>query len=253
MREVRWENMKDYIRSDIKDKILDIRLERQHKKNALTEKMYMELSRLISDASDNTDINVILISGGQDFTAGNDLEDFIKNPPRDKNSPVFKFMMTLTKCPLPVISAVNGFAVGIGTTMLLHCDIVYASKNSLFMMPFINLGLVPEFASSQLLQKRAGYLKAVEMLMIGEKFNAETALDYRLINQICEENELIAVALNTAKKLSAKPRELLILTKALIKRDSEAIKDRIELEADHFIEHLGKPETIEILTRFNKK
>ena len=121
------------------------------------------------------------------------------------------------------------------------------------MMPFINLGLVPEFASSQLLQKRAGYLKAVEMLMLGEKFNAETALDYRLINQICEENELMGVALNTAKKLSNKPRELLILTKALIKRDSETIKDRIELEADHFIEHLGKPETIEILTRFNKK
>ena len=110
-------------------------------------------------------------------------------------------MMTLTKCPLPVISAVNGFAVGIGTTMLLHCDLVYASKNSLFMMPFINLGLVPEFASSQLLQKRTGYLKAVEMLMLGEKFSAEIALDYKLINQICEENELIPVALNTAVKV----------------------------------------------------
>ena len=253
MREFLWENMKDYIRSDIKDKILDIRLERQHKKNALTEKMYMELSRLISDASDSTDINVILISGGQDFTAGNDLEDFIENPPKDKNSPVFKFMMSLTKCPLPVISAVNGFAVGIGTTMLLHCDLVYASKNSLFMMPFINLGLVPEFASSQLLQKRTGYLKAVEMLMLGKKFNANIALEHRLINQICEENELITVALSSAKELSAKPRELLILTKALIRRESETIKDRIELEADHFIEHLGNPETIEILTRFKRK
>ena len=121
------------------------------------------------------------------------------------------------------------------------------------MMPFINLGLVPEFASSQLLQKRTGYLKAVEMLMLGEKFSAEIALDYRLINQICEENELIPVALNTAKKLSANPRELLILTKALMRRESETIRDRIELEADHFIEHLGKPETIEILTELNKK
>jgi len=245
--------MKDYISSSIKHKILDIRLERQHKKNALTEKMYMELSRLISDASDNTEINVILISGGQDFTAGNDLEDFIKNPPKDKNSPVFKFMMTLTKCPLPVISAVNGFAVGIGTTMLLHCDLVYASKNSLFMMPFINLGLVPEFASSQLLRKRTGYLKAIEMLMLGEKFNAEVALEYRLINQICDESELISVAFNSAKKLSAKPRESLIVTKALIRKESETIKKRIELEADHFIENLRKPETIEILTRLNKK
>ncbi len=245
--------MKDYISSSIKHKILDIRLERQHKKNALTEKMYMELNRLISDASDNTEINVILISGGQDFTAGNDLEDFIKNPPKDKNSPVFKFMMTLTKCPLPVISAVNGFAVGIGTTMLLHCDLVYASKNSLFIMPFINLGLVPEFASSQLLQKRTGYLKAIEMLMLGEKFNAEVALEYRLINQICDESELINVAFNSAKKLSAKPRESLIVTKALIRKESETIKNRIEVEADHFIENLRKPETIEILTRLNKK
>ena len=137
--------------------------------------------------------------------------------------------------------------------MLLHCDLVYASKNSLFMMPFINLGLVPEFASSQLLRKRTGYLKAIEMLMLGEKFNAEVALEYRLINQICDESELINVAFNSAKKLSAKPRESLIVTKALIRKESETIKNRIELEADHFIENLRKPETIEILTRLNKK
>ena len=121
------------------------------------------------------------------------------------------------------------------------------------MMPFINLGLVPEFASSQLLRKRTGYLKAIEMLMLGEKFNAEVALEYRLINQICDESELINVAFNSAKKLSAKPRESLIVTKALIRKESETIKNRIEVEAEHFIENLRKPETIEILTRLNKK
>ena len=245
--------MSKYVSSNISENIMHIKFDRAHKKNALTEDMYLELKILINKASQNKSVKVILISGGDDFTAGNDLRDFIENPPEDKNSPVFKFMIALTECPLPVISAVSGFAVGIGTTMLLHCDLVYASKNSLFMMPFINLGLVPEFASSLLLQKRTGYLKAAEMLMLGEKFDAKTALEYRLINQICEESELTNVALNSAKKLSAKPRELLITTKALIRRESETIKGRIELEADYFIEQLGNPETIEILTRLNKK
>ncbi|MBA60598.1 MAG: enoyl-CoA hydratase [Euryarchaeota archaeon] len=245
--------MKDNIRSAIKDKILDIRLERQHKKNALTEKMYMELSRLISEASDNTDVNVILISGGQDFTAGNDLNDFIQNPPTDANSPVFQFMLALTNCPLPIVAAVDGFAVGIGTTMLLHCDLVYASKSSIFMLPFINLGLVPEFASSQLLEKRTGYLKAAEMLMLGNKFDAKTALEYRLINQICESEELLRLAVDSAEKLATKPRESLIITKSLMRRETESITDRIEFEAQHFIEFLNKSSTKEIINKLGKK
>ena len=245
--------MKDNIRSAIKDKILDIRLERQHKKNALTEKMYMELSRLISEASDNTDVNVILISGGQDFTAGNDLNDFIQNPPIDANSPVFQFMLALTNCPLPIVAAVDGFAVGIGTTMLLHCDLVYASKSSIFMLPFINLGLVPEFASSQLLEKRTGYLKAAEMLMLGNKFDAKTALEYRLINQICESEELLRLAVDSAEKLATKPRESLIITKSLMRRETESITDRIEFEAQHFIEFLNKSSTKEIINKLGKK
>lgn len=245
--------MKDNIRSAIKDKILDIRLERQHKKNALTEKMYMELSRLISEASDNTDVNVILISGGQDFTAGNDLNDFIQNPPTDANSPVFQFMLALTNCPLPIVAAVDGFAVGIGTTMLLHCDLVYASKSSIFMLPFINLGLVPEFASSQLLEKRTGYLKAAEMLMLGNKFDAKTALEYRLINQICESEELLRLAVDSAEKLATKLRESLIITKSLMRRETESITDRIEFEAQHFIEFLNKSSTKEIINKLGKK
>ena len=245
--------MSKYVNSYISENIMHIKLDRAHKKNALTNNMYLELKNLINKSSQNKKVKVILISGGEDFTAGNDIGEFIENPPKDKSSPVFKFMIALTECPLPIISAVSGFAVGIGTTMLLHCDLVYASKNSLFMMPFINLGLVPEFASSLLLQKRTGYLKATEMLMLGEKFDAKTALEYRLINQICEESELTSVALNSAKKLSSKPRELLITTKALIRRESETIKGRIEFEADYFIDQLRNPETIEILTKLNKK
>ena len=245
--------MKEYVNAIIKDKILNIGLERNHKKNALTEKMYLELANIITKTSENNNINVILISGGDDFTAGNDLNDFIKNPPNGKNSPVFQFMSALANCPLPVVAAVEGVAVGIGTTMLLHCDIVYASRSSVFMMPFINLGLVPEFGSSQLLQKRTGYLKAAEMLMLGDKFNAETALEYRLINQICDSEELLEVAQNSAKKLAMKPRDSLMMTKSLMRRESEPVKDRIEFEAQHFIDFLKKASTKEIINKINKK
>jgi len=245
--------MVNYISSTIENKILKIRLERSHKKNALTEKMYLELSNLITEASKNEKINVVLIYGGDDFTAGNDLNDFIQNPPTDKNSPVFQFMLALTNCPLPVVAAVDGFAVGIGTTMLLHCDLVYASKSSIFMMPFINLGLVPEFASSQLLEKRTGYLKAAEMLMLGDKFDAETALQYRLINQMCGKDELLSLAIDSANKLATKPRDSLILTKLLMRREMESINDRIEFEAQHFIDFLNRPNTKEIINKLGKK
>ena len=245
--------MDNYVSSIIENKILKIRLERSHKKNALTEKMYLELGNLINDSSKNPDINVIFICGGDDFTAGNDLNDFIQNPPTDANSPVFQFMLALTNCPLPIVAAVDGFAVGIGTTMLLHCDLVYASKSSIFMLPFINLGLVPEFASSQLLEKRTGYLKAAEMLMLGNKFDAKTALEYRLINQICESEELLRLAVDSAEKLATKPRESLIITKSLMRRETESITDRIEFEAQHFIEFLNKSSTKEIINKLGKK
>ena len=245
--------MVNYVSSTKENKILRIRLERGHKKNALTEKMYLELGNLINNSSKDPDVNVILICGGDDFTAGNDLNDFIQNPPTDANSPVFQFMLALTNSPLPIVAAVDGFAVGIGTTMLLHCDLVYASKSSIFMLPFINLGLVPEFASSQLLEKRTGYLKAAEMLMLGNKFDAKTALEYRLINQICESEELLRLAVDSAEKLAIKPRESLIITKSLMRRESESITDRIKFEAQHFIEFLNKSSTKEIINKLGKK
>ena len=245
--------MVNYVSSTKENKILRIRLERGHKKNALTEKMYLELGNLINNSSKDPDVNVILICGGDDFTAGNDLNDFIQNPPTDANSPVFQFMLALTNSPLPIVAAVDGFAVGIGTTMLLHCDLVYASKSSIFMLPFINLGLVPEFASSQLLEKRTGYLKAAEMLMLGNKFDAKAALEYRLINQICESEELLRLAVDSAEKLAIKPRESLIITKSLMRRETESITDRIEFEAQHFIEFLNKSSTKEIINKLGKK
>ena len=203
--------MKDYIRSANEDRILDIKIERPNKKNALTEKMYLELNRLISNASKSTQINVILISGGQDFTAGNDLEDFKKNPPQDRSSPVFKFMQSFSKCPLPIIASVDGFAVGIGTTMLLHSDLVYASKDSVFMLPFIDLGVVPEFGSSMLLPERLGYVKAAEMLMLGNRITAEEALQMGLINLVFRKDEVYEAAKKIARAIgSTVPNEYAI-------------------------------------------
>lgn len=241
--------MKDYIRSANEDGILDIKIERPNKKNALTEKMYLELNRLISDASKSAQINVILISGGQDFTAGNDLEDFKKNPPQDRNSPVFKFMQSFSKCPLPIIASVDGYAVGIGTTMLLHSDLVYASKDSVFMLPFIDLGVVPEFGSSMLLPERLGYVKAAEMLMLGNRITAEEALQMGLINLVLRKDEVYEAAKKTARKLARKPRKALLMTKKLMRRDKETLSERIDTESDQFIKFLQSSESKNILNK----
>jgi len=245
--------MKDYVSAVTENKILDIKLERHHKKNALTEKMYLELSKLISNASEDVNINAILISGGKDFTAGNDLEDFIKNPPRNNDSPVFKFMRSFSECPLPIIASVDGFAVGIGTTMLLHSDLVYASKDSVFLLPFIDLGVVPEFGSSMLLTRRLGYVKAAEMLMLGDRLTAEKALELRLINSVLEKNEVYEFARKTAKRLAKKPRKALLMTKKLMRRDNEKLSVRIDAESKEFTRFIQSKQTKDILKNLQNK
>ncbi|MGB0450393.1 MAG: enoyl-CoA hydratase-related protein, partial [Porticoccaceae bacterium] len=200
--------MSEYIELSKENGILSISLNRLDKKNALTAAMYSELAEIFR--SEVTDVNAVILYGGSDFTAGNDLADFLDNPPTNSDAPVYEFMRALTNCPIPVIAAVDGVAVGIGTTLLLHCDFVYATDNSLFIMPFINLAVVPEFASSLLLPLRVGHVKAAEMLLLGEKFDATTALQYGIINQVCGADNLLATATATAEKLSAKPRAALI-------------------------------------------
>ena len=143
-------------------------------------------------------------------------------------------MHALTGCPVPVIAAVDGVAVGIGTTLLLHCDFVYATPNTMFVMPFIDLSVVPEFASSMLLPQRVGYAKAAEMLLLGERFDSATALQYGLINQVCNSDSLMATATATAQRLAAKPRSALIQSKALMRREAEPLMQRIDVENESF-------------------
>jgi enoyl-CoA hydratase/carnithine racemase len=243
--------MSELIKLSSENGILSISLNRLDKKNALTAAMYSELAKIFKQHV--SDVNAVILTGGTDFTAGNDLADFLENPPANSDAPVYEFMRALSNCPVPVIAAVDGVAVGIGTTLLLHCDFVYATANSMFMMPFINLAVVPEFASSLLLPMRTGYLKAAEMLLLGEKFDAATALQYGIINQICEAENLHSTATATAEKLVSKPRSALIQSKALMRRDPEPLAQRIEIESELFSKMVAAPEAQEAINKILKR
>lgn len=222
---------------------LTIALNRASKKNAVTRAMYTKMADALRAAAGDESLKVVVIKGGRDFSAGNDLVDFLEEPPTDLNAPVFKFMMALVECPLPLIASVDGFAVGIGTTLLPHCDFVYATDRSLFMMPFINLNLRPEFGSTQLLPQLAGNPMAAEMLLLGDKFDAATALQARLINAVVAPDQLDAKVAEVADKLAGKLRPALIETKALLRRPIEPMEARIKAEGAAFMATLSSDET----------
>ncbi|OQX34995.1 MAG: hypothetical protein B0D91_11600 [Oceanospirillales bacterium LUC14_002_19_P2] len=160
--------MTDSIQTDLAERILQIRIVRPERKNALTHTMYDALTAALLQADDQSDIRAIFITGTDDcFTSGNDVQDFLSHPPSGPDSPVFRFMRTLQQCRKPVIAAVNGAAVGIGATLLLHCDLVYAGPDAKLQMPFVKLGLCPEYASSLLLPTLVGHRRATELLLLG--------------------------------------------------------------------------------------
>lgn len=246
--------MSEYIKSDTADGILTLTISRPEKKNALTVAMYAALADSISQADDDESVRVILITGSEDsFTAGNDFKDFLDNPPVDPSSPVFRFMNAIAGAQKPVVAAVNGLAIGIGTTMLLHCDLVYAVDTARFQMPFVNLGLVPELGSSLVLPALAGRARAAELLMCGDPFSAETAKELGLINGISSADELMNTAQILAKKLAAKPPAALRKTKALLNMDVDDVRARIDREAKVFGEQLSSAEVKEAIAAFLEK
>ncbi|ETN92314.1 2,3-dehydroadipyl-CoA hydratase [Gammaproteobacteria bacterium MOLA455] len=237
--------MSDQIQSRYADGILSVSFNRAEKKNALTSDMYAQLADIFDHRATQEDVNVVVLTGGRDFSAGNDLEDFLARPPTtgsDTTAPVWEFMRALSTCPVPVIAAVDGYAVGIGTTLLLHCEFVYSTPSTVFMLPFINLAAVPEFGSSLLMPMRCGYVKAAEMLLLGDRFDSATALQYNLINQICSSDNLMACAMTTAAKLAGKSRGALVQSKALMRRDMEPLAERISVESDAFAKRVASPE-----------
>src|ERR1700761_2986600 len=218
-----------------------IEIARPEKKNALTQAMYTAMSEAIVAAEADATIRAILITGQPGiFTSGNDLEDFMQRPPAGEDSPVFQFMKTLAECGKPVVAAVAGGAIGIGTTMLLHCDLVYVSDEARLAMPFVTLGLVPEYASSLLIPQRVGHAKATEMLLLGEPFNGEAAV----VNH----------ARRMAERFNALPPGAVRESKALMRRGQQAlVKETIEVEAGIFGKRLRSPEAMEAFQAFFQK
>lgn len=230
-------------------------IRRPERKNALTAAMYTALATLIARLDDDPEVRVLLIAGTDDcFTAGNDLTDFVTHPPTGPDSPVFRFLATLAACRKPVVAAVNGVAVGVGTTLLLHCELIYAAEDARFQMPFVNLGLCPEAASSLLLPRLVGYPRAAEWLLLGEPFDAEQAFEAGLINAVLPREMVLVTALERAQALAERPAAAVRLTKALLKqRDAAAVQAALVEEGRAFVARLGSPEAQEAFAAFAEK
>ncbi|ALI00205.1 2-(1,2-epoxy-1,2-dihydrophenyl)acetyl-CoA isomerase [Pseudomonas sp. FW306-02-F02-AA] len=233
--------------------LLTLRLNRPDKKNALTRAMYSQLADALLQADADPEINAILITGTREcFTAGNDIADFLEEPPSDLTSPVFQFMRNLLECRKPVIAAVAGAAVGIGTTLLLHCDLVYISADAKLRMPFVNLGLCPEFGSSLILPRLLGQAKAAELLLLGEGFNGEQAAAWGIATQALPTGEAaLAKAREMALRFETLAPEAVRISKQLMKApDREQLRKAIEEEGNLFVQRLRSPEAIAALSGF---
>lgn len=247
--------MSDMLLSHLEAGVLTLTFNRPQKKNAFTGDMYDEATRALLEAEAQEDVRVVVLTGaGGAFTAGNDLKDFLENPPSGEHSPVFRFLRALAHHSRPVLAGVDGVAVGIGTTLLLHCDYVLASERAVFSMPFINLGLSPEGASSLLLPRSAGLALASELLMFGEPFDAQKALRAGLVNQVVPPERLGEVLRERATTLAAKPVQSLRLTKRLLREPLRpSIDEILSREGAHFIERLASPEARDAFTAFLAK
>ncbi len=243
------------IETTIENGICHIRFNRPRRKNALTVEMYEATVAAMMTAEADSAIRVILFSGADGvFTAGNDLADFVQRPPTGENSPVFQLLRALVEGDTPLVAAVQGAAVGIGTTMLLHCDLVYAADNTRFQLPFVNLGLVPEAGSSLLLPRLAGRAKANELLLLGRPFSAAEAYEIGLINRICPADDVLQTAMTAATQLANQPPEALHHTRALL-RDADQAETlaRIQQEGKLFVERLNAAESRIIIEAFLKR
>lgn len=237
------------------DSVLTIELLRREKMNAITRAMYDAMSDALENARDDAGVRTVLLRGQADlFTAGNDVADFMSANVSDGGQG-HRFLVTISSFPKPIVAAVGGVAVGIGTTMLLHCDLVVASEQARFQLPFVNLGLCPEAGASMLLPQMAGPRLAAELLLLGDFFDAPTAVRAGIVNQIVPPNGVIEHAESLAKRLARQPREALAITKALLKRPlGRDVREAIEEEYPHFVRLLGSDEARAIFSAFlNKK
>jgi enoyl-CoA hydratase/carnithine racemase len=240
---------------ETRDRITRIELNRPEKKNALNPGMYAAMAQALIAADADAQVRAVLIHGQSGcFTSGNDVKDFLELPRGPADSPASGFLRAISGAKKPLVAAVGGPAVGVGTTMLLHCDLVYAAPNARLQMPFVPLGLLPEAASSLLLPAMAGYRRAAEMLLLGGPFGAEKALAAGIVTEIVPEGELLERARQAAAALAALPPASVRMTKELMKRGlAQAVQERMTEELQLFGERLRSPEAKEALSAFMEK
>jgi enoyl-CoA hydratase/carnithine racemase len=235
--------------------VMTITLNRLERKNSITSAMYGAMADALATAVSDASVRVVVFQGHETvFSAGNDIGDFLNKPPAGMDSPVFRFLRGIAESPKPLLAAVCGPAVGVGTTLLLHCDLVYAGDNAAFSMPFVNLGLCPEAASSLLVPQMLGYHRAAEALLLGEPFMAEAALEVGLVNRVVPPTEANGVAQAVAQKLAHKPISALIETKRLMKKgQTQLILQQMAEEGQSFARMLGEPAAKEAFGAFMEK
>lgn len=235
--------------------VMTLTFNRVDKKNSITAAMYTALAEGVEQAAADTAVRVLVIQGHESiFSAGNDIADFLHQPPSGQDSPVFRFLRAMATIEKPVVAAVAGPAVGIGTTLLFHCDLVYAGDNAAFSMPFVNLGLCPEAASSLLVPSMFGYHRAAEALLLGEPFFAEAALEVGLVNRVLPPTEVNGYAHAQARKLAAKPLSSLVETKRLMKGGQQAeVLAKMAEEGQSFGRMLREPAAREAFSAFMEK
>jgi enoyl-CoA hydratase/carnithine racemase len=235
--------------------VLRIQLNRPAQKNAMTSAMYITLADLLNGAAEDDQIRVVLWHGaGDSFCAGNDLQDFLKNPPGPGESPQARLMAALINFDKPIVAAVQGAAIGGGTTMLTHCDFVFAGESAKFQMPFVNLALAPEFGSSYSVPARVGYLRAAELILLGSRFDAKRAAELGLVTRVVPDKELFATAMDTARELAEKPPAALRACKRLMRSATrEQLERAVKLELQEFSERVRSDEAKEAFTAFIEK
>ena len=235
--------------------ILRIQLNRPAKRNAMTLAMYLALADIFNAAANDDNTRVILWHGaGDSFCAGNDIDDFLKNPPGPGESPQARLMEALVNFDKPVVAAVHGSAIGGGTTMLTHCDFIYAAESAKFQMPFINLAVVPEFGSSCSLPSRIGHVRAAELILLGSAFDARRATELGLVSEVVSDKDVLARATETARKLAAKPAAALQASKRLMKQPfREQIKAAMKAENEEFSVQVRSEDAKEAFTAFLEK
>lgn len=245
----------EFVDVTIDQGVMEIRLQRPERKNALTHDMYTALSAAMDEAEAAPEVRVMLLTGTQDcFTAGNDMLDFLNNPPKGDDSPVMIFLRKLVEISKPLVAAVNGPAVGVGTTLLFHCDLVFVARGARLQMPFTSLGLCPEAGSSMLLPMIVGHQRAAELLMQSKVIDGETAERIGIANAVCDDDSYLDTARAECRKLAAQPAAAVRLTKQLLKAPYvDQLRRHMKEEGDLFTERLGSPEAREAMSAFVEK